>query len=230
MTRQTSPADLRPPSPGADVTSPQMAARGQKVALDCTGAGKAKAKLSSDLGASFGEVTRLGQTGLHQGADQGLLRHVVGDRVVFEFGVNKKGVIAHAPPVDRWRQELGRAHVGHIGARIGTLLKKSQRHARGGVVQRRRQNGTDTFPAKYETAVTGWPGARPTVPRSATLVGVPPIASVGHVGHWPQGDGRSSPATGDRRGPGLVAAPRPPATRLATGHRLELCTWPRGGR
>ncbi len=145
-----------PPSTIAwgDVTGPQMAARGQKVALGFSDAGKAKAKLSSDLGASFGEVTRLARPGSIKAPTKVYSADVIGDRIVFEFGVNKKGVITptRLQSTDGG-ESWGERTFGHIGARMGALLKKK---GKAPLLMEAWHNnapktGADTFRAKYET-------------------------------------------------------------------------------
>ncbi len=104
---------------------PQMAARGNKVALAFSDAGKIKAKLSRDVGESFGDPSLLASSGSIKNPSKVYSADVVGDRVVFEAGVNKRGATT---PVryqsTNFGKTWGAANFGHIGSRVGALMKR----------------------------------------------------------------------------------------------------------
>lgn len=137
-----------------DVKGPQMAARGKKVALAYSDAGKAKAKLSSDLGETFGAVSVLARAGSVRAPSKVYSADVVGNRIVYEIGANKKGQVTPMRIQSTTGGESwGERTFGHIGARMGALLKKKGTapllmeawHNNGP------KSGADTFRAKFET-------------------------------------------------------------------------------
>ncbi|MEA2026986.1 MAG: hypothetical protein U9O18_09885 [Chloroflexota bacterium] len=108
-----------------DVKKPAMASRGNKLVVAYSDAGKVKAKLSTDLGASFGSPVVLVSAGSIKRPSKAYSADVIGDRIVFEVGANKKGKVTpqriqSTDAGGTW----GTRTYGHIGARVGALLKK----------------------------------------------------------------------------------------------------------
>lgn len=107
-----------------DIKGPRMAARGQRVVVAYSDAGKVKAKLSGDLGATFGGPQVLVRSGGKRNPSRVHSADVVGDRVVVEVDASKKGVmtpqrIQSTDAGETW----GTRSFGHKGARVGALLK-----------------------------------------------------------------------------------------------------------
>ena len=137
-----------------DVRNPQLAARGQKVVLAYSDAGKVKAKLSADLGASFGGATTLVRAGSIANPSRAYSADVVGDRVVLEVSANRKGKLTpqRIQSTDDGASWATR-DFGHIGARVGALLKQK---GKAPVLMEAWHNNApkpsaDTLRAKYET-------------------------------------------------------------------------------
>ncbi len=116
-----------PPSTVAwgDVKAPQMAARGNRLVLAYSDAGKVKAKLSTDVGASFGGPKVLVPSGSIRNPSRAYSADVIGGRIVVEAGANKKGKVVpqRIQSTDAGATWSTRTF-GHIGGRVGALLKK----------------------------------------------------------------------------------------------------------
>jgi hypothetical protein len=131
-----------------------MAARGNRVALAYGDAGKVKAKLSTDLGVTFGSASTLVGAGNVSNPSTVYSADVVGDRIVFEVSANRRGTLTpqRVQSTDAGGS-WGTRDFGHIGARVGALLKKK---GVAPVLMEAWHNNapkpaTDTLRAKYET-------------------------------------------------------------------------------
>jgi hypothetical protein len=137
-----------------DIRRPQIAARGSRVALAYSDAGKVKAKLSTDLGVTFGSASTLVPSGNISNPSTVYSADVVGDRIVFEVSANRRGTLTpqRVQSTDAGGS-WGTRDFGHIGARVGALLKKE---GVAPVLMEAWHNNapkpaTDTLRAKYET-------------------------------------------------------------------------------
>ncbi len=110
----------------SDIKGPQMAARGNQVAVAFSDAGKVRAKFSSDLGVTFDTGKKLVGAGSLRHPSRAYSADVVGDRIVFEASANKK---SGATPQRVESRDGGAtwdtSAFGHNGARVGVLLKMS---------------------------------------------------------------------------------------------------------
>jgi hypothetical protein len=134
-----------------DTARPQLAAHRDDVVLAYTDGGKLKAKLSNDLGQSWGTATQLLGPGKLKNPSSAYSADIHGDRIVIEAGSNRAGTIT---PKRLESTDLGAAwsnrSFGHKGTRVGTLLKQS------GVPPLLREAwhnnaSRDTLRAQYET-------------------------------------------------------------------------------
>jgi len=107
-----------------NAVGPQLTARGKRVVLAYTDAGKVKAKMSEDLGATFSKASVLApgtisKPGTVYSVD------VSSDRIVVEAAANNNGKLVPQRIQSRnGGTSWGTRTFGHKGARVGALLKK----------------------------------------------------------------------------------------------------------
>ena len=135
----------------ADVALPEIAARGQNVVLAYADAGKVKARVSIDAGVTFGDPAGLVGTGTTANPSEVHTVDVSGSRIVVEATASKSGTLTPQ------RIESADAGVGwdtrafgHVGARVGALLKVSPTEARLVEAWQNNADGPDTVRAQYE--------------------------------------------------------------------------------
>jgi hypothetical protein len=137
-----------------DIKRPQIAARGNRVVLAYGDAGKVKARLSSDLGASFGSASTVVGSGNLRNPSVVYSADVVGDRIVLEVAANKQGKLSpQRVQSTNAGATWGTRSFGHIGARVGALLKEK---GKAPMLMEAWHNNApkpsaDTLRAKYET-------------------------------------------------------------------------------
>ena len=110
-----------------DVRYPQMKARGKRLAVAFSDAGKVRIKTSRNLGETFSSARTLANTGGIKNPSVPWSIDVVGDRIVTTVGVYKKGS-GKVSPVrmttstfgDRWSKRS----FGNVGARMAAFLKR----------------------------------------------------------------------------------------------------------
>jgi hypothetical protein len=135
-----------------DIQRPQLAARGQKVVVAFTDAGKVKSKLSPDAGVSWSGPTLLVGTGSNKAPSRAYSVDMAGQRIVVEAVGNRAGALT--------RQRIQSFNLGgswssrpygHNGDRVGALLRKKS----GDILLREawHNNGSDfdTLRSQYET-------------------------------------------------------------------------------
>jgi hypothetical protein len=137
-----------------DIKGPQMAARGNKVALAYGDAGKVRVKLSTDVGVTFGNASTAVSSGSIANPSTAYSADVVGERVVLMVGANKKGVLSpQRVQSTNGGESWGTRDFGNIGARVGALLKKTGTEPM--LMEAWHNNAPkpapDTLRAKYET-------------------------------------------------------------------------------
>jgi hypothetical protein len=133
-----------------NAVGPQLSARGKRVVLAYTDAGKVKAKMSADLGATFSKASVLSPGTISKpGAVYSV--DVNGDRIVVEAAANNNGKLAPK----RIQSQNGGASwgtrtFGHKGARVGALLKKKNGTTK--LMEAWHNNATpkDTLRAQFE--------------------------------------------------------------------------------
>jgi hypothetical protein len=110
-----------------DVKYPAMAARGKRLVVAYTDAGKVRAKFSRDLGAKLSTAKTLVGTGGIKNPSKAYAVDVVADRIVVEAGTYSKAS-GKVTPQRLHSKDAGTSWVkqsfGHVGARYGTLIKK----------------------------------------------------------------------------------------------------------
>jgi hypothetical protein len=138
----------------SDIKRPQIAARGNKVVLAYSDAGKVKAKLSSDLGVTFGTASTVVGAGSIRNPSVVYSADVVGNRIVLEVAANKQGKLSpQRVQSSNGGATWGTRSFGHIGARMGALLKEK---GKAPMLMEAWHNNApkpnaDTLRAKYET-------------------------------------------------------------------------------
>lgn len=138
-----------------DVRDPVMAARGDRLVVAYSDAGKVKAKLSDDLGASVGKPQVLARSGNLKNPSRPFSIAVVGKRIVSTAAVYDRGrnklVTARISSSDfgeSWKTRT----FGNVGARVAALLKvKGQAPALMEAWHNNAPRGSaDTVRARYE--------------------------------------------------------------------------------
>lgn len=135
-----------------DARLPQIAARGKRVVVAYTDAGKVKAKLSKDRGAHYGKASKLIGNGTVSRPSRTHSVDTIGTRIVIEASANKKGTLT---PRRIQSNDLGSSwnsrEFGHNGSRVGALLRKKNKPTR--LMEAWYNNGSvDTLRASYETS------------------------------------------------------------------------------
>ena len=111
-----------------DARFPQLAARGQNLALAYSHGGKVKVKRSNDLGASWSGGTRVMGAGSVSKPSKPYSVDVSGDRIVVEAGANKNGQFLprRVQSLDGGSSWNVREY-GHKGVRVGALLNRNEK-------------------------------------------------------------------------------------------------------
>lgn len=110
----------------ADTRDPVLAARGNRVVVAYSDAGKVKARLSRNLGQQLDRPVVLVGTGSPKQPSRPYSADVVGDRVVVEVGAYSRAngvtpqVLQSTDAGATWTMQP----YGHVGGRVGALLKK----------------------------------------------------------------------------------------------------------
>jgi hypothetical protein len=134
-----------------DTRQPQIAARGERVVVAYTDAGKVKTKLSDDVGATFGRADQLLGAGSLSKPSKVHSVDVVESRIVVEASANNKGKLT---PKRIESQNLGSTWTtrdfGHKGARFGAFMR--EKDAQPLLMEAWHNNGSpkDTVRASYE--------------------------------------------------------------------------------
>lgn len=133
-----------------NVTKPQLAAKGRRVLLAYTQAGKVRARLSKDDGLSFAKPKVVVNRGSIATPSVAHAVDVVGDRLVVEATRNQQGTrtpqrIESTNGGSSWSART----FGHAGTRVGVFLKRANTPAR--LMEAWHNNAaTDTLRAQYE--------------------------------------------------------------------------------
>jgi hypothetical protein len=108
-----------------DARFPKIAARGQRVIVAYTDAGKIKTKLSTDRGASYGKADRIVANGSISKPSKTHSADILGTRIVVEASANKKGNLTprRIQSMNTGSSWSSRDY-GHKGARVGALMRK----------------------------------------------------------------------------------------------------------
>jgi hypothetical protein len=133
-----------------DAVGPQLAARGKRVVLAYSDAGRVKAKVSKDLGASYAKANILGN-GTNANPGKVYSVDVNGDRIVVEAATNNNGKLNPKRIQSRnggssWSTQT----FGHKGARVGALLKKKNGAPKLMESWHNNAAARDTLRAQYE--------------------------------------------------------------------------------
>lgn len=135
----------------ADVVYPQVGARGLNAVVAYTDAGKLKARVSTDSGATWGAPAMLIDTGTLSKPSRAHSADIAGARIVVEATASEAGTLT---PVRVQSTDGGTAWgtrtFGHIGARVGALLKDSPTTSLLVEAWQNNAPGTDTLRAQYE--------------------------------------------------------------------------------
>lgn len=138
-----------------DVRSPQMAARGKRLVVAYSDAGKVRAKTSRDLGETFSGLRTLANTGGVKNPSVPWSIDVVGDRLVATVGAYSKAK-GKATPVRMTSSDFGerwsKRNFGNVGARMAAFLKRPNQPSK---LQEAWHNNApkrsaDTLRARYE--------------------------------------------------------------------------------
>jgi hypothetical protein len=135
----------------ADVIHPQVAARGLNAVVTYTDAGKIKAQVSGDNGVTWGEPSMVIGTGTINKPSRVHAADIAGGRIVVEATASQAGTqsptrVQSTDSGVTW----GSRTFGHVGARVGALLKDT---ATTSLLMEAWQNnapGLDTLRAQYE--------------------------------------------------------------------------------
>jgi len=134
-----------------DIRFPQLGMRGQNVVLAYTDAGRVKARISDDGGASFGETDTLVSSGRIRKPSRAYSADLSSGRIVVETQANRKGELT---PVRVQSRDGGdtwdKRSFGNVGVRVAALRKTTKR---GSLLLEAWQNnapGADTLRAQYE--------------------------------------------------------------------------------
>ena len=133
-----------------NAVGPQLSARGKRVVLAYTDAGKVKAKMSADLGATFSKASIL-SPGTNSKPGKAYSVDVNGDRIVVEAAANNNGkLIPQRIQSQNGGSSWGTRTFGHKGARVGALLKKKNGTTK--LMEAWHNNATprDTLRAQFE--------------------------------------------------------------------------------
>jgi len=110
-----------------DIKYPAIAAKGNRLVVAYTDAGKVRLKSSKDKGATISSPKTLANTGGIKNPSKAYSADVVGDRILVEAGVYSKASGKVTPQRIQSKDFGGswaKASFGNIGARMGKLLKK----------------------------------------------------------------------------------------------------------
>ncbi len=134
-----------------DARFPQIAARGSRVVVSYTDAGKIKVKLSKNRGGSYGKATKIVGNGTINKPSRSHSVDIIGSRIVVEASANKQGAFTSRRIQS---QNLGSTwktqDFGNNGARVGALLRKKGKDPK--LMEAWHNNGSvDTLRASYET-------------------------------------------------------------------------------
>ena len=134
-----------------DTALPQVATRGLNVVVAYTGNGKARAMTSVDAGASFAPAVTLVDTGSVASPSEVHSADVSGARIVIEATASKNGELTpqRIESADGGATWATRAF-GHVGARVGALLKDTQTTSLLVEAWQNNSSGDDTLRAQYE--------------------------------------------------------------------------------
>jgi hypothetical protein len=136
---------------GGDALYPQVAARGKKVVVAYTDAGKVKARVSGDTGTIFGEPALVVGTGSRGEPSQAHSVDVSGSRIVVEATASSAGVMTPARIVSNDSGVTWTAReFGHVGARVGALRKTSPTSSLLVEAWQNNDPGVDTLRGQYE--------------------------------------------------------------------------------
>lgn len=110
-----------------DVKFPVMDARGKRLAVAYSDAGKVRVKMSKDLGATLGKARTLAGTGGIKNPSRAYSIDLVGDRVVATLGVYSKAAGKVTPQrltSSTFGEKWSKRSFGNKGARYASLIKK----------------------------------------------------------------------------------------------------------
>jgi hypothetical protein len=134
-----------------DIRWPQIGMRGQRIVLAYTDAGKVKARLSTDGGASFAAADTLVNTGGLRRPSRAYSADIAGQRVVVEAVARKAG--GQTPQRIQSRnggQAWDARPFGNVGARVGALRKTTGDDSVLIEAWQNNASGMDTLRAQYE--------------------------------------------------------------------------------
>lgn len=134
-----------------DARLPLVAARGKRVIVAYTDAGKVKAKLSKDRGASYGKALKIIGNGTISRPSRTHSVDTIGTRIVIEASANKQGTLTpRRIQSDNLGSNWNSREFGHNGSRVGALLRKKNKPSR--LMEAWYDNAAaDTLRASYET-------------------------------------------------------------------------------
>jgi hypothetical protein len=136
---------------GGDALFPQVAARGQKVVVAYTDAGKVKARVSGDTGTTYAEPTLVVGTGSRNTPSEVHSIDVSGPRIVVEATANRGGLLT---PQRITSNDAGVSWAprdfGHVGARVGALRKTSPTSSLLVEAWQNNDPGMDTLRSQFE--------------------------------------------------------------------------------
>lgn len=138
-----------------DVRNPRMAARGDRLAVVYSDAGKVKARLSEDLGQSVSPVRVLARSGSLRNPSRPFSIDLVGKRVVSTAGVYDRAagkVVTKRISSSDFGETWNTRSFGNAGARVAALLKVKGQSPK--LVEAWHNNApkgaADTLRARYE--------------------------------------------------------------------------------
>jgi hypothetical protein len=134
-----------------DIAKPQVAARGVNAVVTYTDAGKVKAQVSADSGVTWGAPSTIISTGKINKPSRVHSVDIAGARIVVEATASRSGTLA---PVRIESTDSGATYgtrtFGHIGARVGGLLKNTPTTSLLMEAWQNNAPGMDTLRAQYE--------------------------------------------------------------------------------
>ena len=134
-----------------DALRPQVAARGQKVVVAFTDAGKVKVVVSENSGARFGEPTVLIRSGSRADPSEAHSVDVSGPRIVVEAAASSGGAFTpQRISTNNSGATWNARSFGHVGARVGALRKTSPSDSLLVEAWQNNDAGVDTLRAQYE--------------------------------------------------------------------------------
>jgi hypothetical protein len=138
-----------------DIKYPAMAARGKRLVVAYSDAGKVRAKMSRNLGQTLSGPRALSKTGGLKNPSRAYAIDVAGDRIVSTVGIYSKAANKVTPArlvSGNFGEKWSTRTFGNVGARVVALLKKKNQNPifREAWHNNAPKGSSDTLRARYE--------------------------------------------------------------------------------